>query len=266
MGVEGAALLRHLLDGSDEFVKRRVAAVRERVAELETQSAGMAVPELDVDDGYAAWAPSYDALSNALIRAEEPLVAAAVDGLTPGRALDAACGTGRHTAALMALGHEALGIDRSRAMLAIAREKVPHARFELGELTDLPVEDGSFDLVVCALALTHLVDPAPAIAELARAVRFGGRVVLSDAHPTFVLIQGQALFPYEGGLAYVRNHVHLHGTYLAAFAAAGLAVHRCAEAPMEADFGDGLLAGATEAATALWGDLPAALVWTLERL
>ena len=151
-------------------------------------------------------------------------------------------------------------------MLAVAREKVPAARFELGELTGLPTEDKSFDLAVCALALTHLADPAPAIGELARSVRPGGRVVISDAHPTLVLIQGQGLFPHRGGFAFVRNHVHLHGAYLAAFAAAGLAVESCDEVPMAGDYRAGLFAGAAEAAASIWDDLPAALVWTLERL
>jgi ubiquinone/menaquinone biosynthesis C-methylase UbiE len=265
LGLEGMALLRHILDGPDEFVTKRVAAMRERLAELDREPPAADVPELDVDAGYEAWAPSYDTMTNDLIDAEEPLVAAAIGGLGAGRALDAACGTGRHAASLVSLGHETLGVDRSQAMLAVARGKVPEARFELGELTGLPTEDESFDVAVCALALTHLADPAPAIAELARSVRPGGRVVISDAHPVLVLVQGQALFPRPGGLAFVRNHVHLHGTYLAAFAAAGLAVQSCDEVTMAADYSKGLLAGAAEAAAAIWDELPAALVWTLER-
>lgn len=52
-----------------------------------------------------------------------------------------------------------------------------------------------------------------AIAELARVLRPGGRIVLSDAHPALVLLQGQALFSRENGLAFVRNHPHLHSRY-----------------------------------------------------
>ena len=51
-------------------------------------------------------------------------------------------------------------------MLERARERVPAAEFRLGLLTELPVETGRFDLAVCSLALTHLQDPAPAIASL----------------------------------------------------------------------------------------------------
>jgi hypothetical protein len=81
----------------------------------------------------------------------------------------------------------------------------------------------------------------------------------------FVLILGQGLFPHAGGLAYVRNHVHLHGTYLRAFANAGLTVRDCAEPPIESGWDEGMFAGAAEAAQTLWHDIPAALVWTLER-
>lgn len=263
LGMEGAALLRNLLDGEQDFIDRRVAAMRKLVDAVEGDVPRIEVPELDVDAGYEAWAPIYDEMPNALIEAEEPLVDEALDGLEPGRALDAACGTGRHTARLMKLGHETVGVDRSEAMLAVARERAPGAELRTGDLTDLPVEGASMDVAVCALALTHLPDPSGAIAELARVVRPGGTIVLSDAHPAFVLLLGQALFPSGDGFAFVRNHVHLHGTYLAAFADRGLEAVSCREATIEDDFTQGLLSGAAEAAAAVFDGLPAALVWTL---
>jgi len=267
LGTEGTALFRHLIDGDDEFIRRRVEGIRRLAAELDSTrlSAGLEVPELDVEQGYAAWAPIYDAMPNALIRAEEPLVQAATADLPVGRALDAACGTGRHTAWLAAAGHATTGIDASEAMLEVARERAPGADLNVGDLTDLPVEDGAFDFAICALALTHLQDPTAAISEIARAVRPGGRIVLTDAHPTFVLIQGQALFPTGGGLAFVRNHAHLHSTYLRAFRAAGLSVLECLEAPMEDDFTTGMFAEVAEAAEALWRDIPVTVVWSLRK-
>ena len=266
IGCEGAALFRHLLDCTDEFAEARVDAMRRLLAEFDGDLLSMRVevPELDVADGYAAWASTYDAMENSLIQAEAPLVAAATRDLPIGRALDAACGTGRHAEWLAAAGHATTGIDATEAMLAIARQRVPAADFEIGDLTQLPVDDGAFDFAICALALAHLEDPAPAIREIARAVRPGGRIVLTDAHPTFVFIQGQALFPTPDGFAFVRNYPHLHGTYLAAFRAAGLEVRECLEAPMETQF-KGLLAAVAEAAAALWSGVPAALVWSLEK-
>lgn len=267
LGVEGAALLRCVIGGDQQLVAVRIRAIKALVEQMESDAFAQRaeVPELDVGAGYEAWAPIYDEMPNSLIRAEEPLVEAAMDDVRPGQAIDAACGTGRHTALLLLRGHQVLGVDRSGPMLSRARSKNPGAEFRLGELSSLPVSSESMDVVTCGLALTHLADPAPAIAELARVARPGGRVIISDAHPTYVLIQGQALFPHQGAFAYIRNHVHLHSTYLSAFAAAGLEVIDCAEAPMDADFTRGIMSGAAEAAAALWRDIPIALVWTLER-
>jgi ubiquinone/menaquinone biosynthesis C-methylase UbiE len=144
--------------------------------------------------------------------------------------LDAACGTGRHAARLAELGHEVTGVDGSPEMLDAARARVPEAHFLEGDLRDLPVDDGEMDLAVCALALGHIEELVPPVAELARAVRPGGRVVLSDLHPGMSAGGGQALFEAaDGSLAFVREHVHLHSDYLDAFVAAGLDVTRCVE-------------------------------------
>ena len=265
LGTEGAALFRHLLDGDDDFVGERMKALRGLVAQLDDPqlSTSMPVPELDVDAGYTAWSEVYDVMSNALIRAEEPLVQAATADLPPGRALDAACGTGRHAAWLAAAGHQTTGIDATEAMLEVARAKVPGADFRQGDFEALAFADNSFDFAICALALTHLADPTTAICELARVVRPGGQIVLTDAHPTFVLIQGQALFPAGRGLAFVRNYPHLHSTYLRAFKAAGLTVAECLESEMDGDFSGGLLEPVADAAAGLWRGIPVALVWSL---
>lgn len=264
---EGAALFRHVLEADDEFVQARLDNIATFLGKADDPmyAASMVVPELDIEEGYAAWSSVYDTIANTLIKAEEPVVHAAISSLPTGRALDAACGTGRHSAWLAAAGYDVVGVDRTEAMLSIAREKVPHGRFDIGDMEHLPFDDGEFDLAITALALTHLVDPTVAIAELARVVKPGGHIVVSDAHPTFVLIQGQAMFPTPTGMAYVRNHVHLHGTYLRAFRAAGLEVLDCQEPTVEPDFGRGLQAPVADALNALWRDIPVALVWTLRR-
>ena len=84
------------------------------------------------------------------------------------------CGSGRHAAYLASLGHRVIGIDATPDMLDLARAKAPTARFETADLAALPLPDGSVDLAVCALALTHCADLGPPISELARVVRPGG--------------------------------------------------------------------------------------------
>jgi len=54
----------------------------------------------------------------------------------------------------------------------------PHADLH-GSLDAIPVEDASFDVVLCIQVLEHVPDPAAAVRELRRVVRPGGRVLLS---------------------------------------------------------------------------------------
>ena len=205
-------------------------------------------------------------MKNALIRAEQPIVEQLTRDVPPGKVLDAACGTGRHAEHLAAKGHDVTGIDASPEMLALARSKVPSATFAEGDFCRLDFEDGSFDLVVCSLALTHVRDLATPIAEFARVVRSGGRVVLSDIHPMNVLILGQGFFSDEkGDFAFVRNYVHHISSYVDAITAAGLTIRGCVE-----PLGDTAAAGPAtqfvpEAAARAVNGLPFALVWDLEK-
>lgn len=272
LGTEGLALLRTWLVADDETLGRRI----DELARMASAPAAppmtirLDVPELDVAAGYARWATSYDAAANPLIRVEEPAVRALLDRMAPGRALDAACGTGRHTAYLVSRGHRVAGVDATPAMLEKARARVPSADLRLGDLARLPFEDGAFDLAVCALALSHLPDPDPAIAELARVLRPGGTLVVSDLHPTMLLLGGTGFFVDASGQAgNVRSFHHSHARYLAAFRRAGLAVVDCVEPTIAAEdlaaLSGGLVGFAEEAFRTAWVGMPNAIVWSLVR-
>ena len=270
IGIEGLALLRGAIAGSDEDAAARMAEVRDLVQGSEARLAeAVAFPERSVAEGYAAWSKTYDAPGNPLIQLEETVLLPLLASLPPGRALDAACGSGRVTAPLAAAGHDVLGVDMTAEMLALARARVPGARFAEGRLEDLPVEDGSFDLVVCCLALDHCASIERPIAELARAARPGGRVILTDIHPTMVHLGGQAAYTDEDGAwAFVRAHPHTHGDYLRAFASAGLAVGELLEPPPNQGWFEAQTTAWNEAPEAFrqaFAGIPAAIVWSLVR-
>jgi ubiquinone/menaquinone biosynthesis C-methylase UbiE len=269
VAVEGLALFRTLVEGGDETAEARIDEVRRIVGEDGTYGFGTDVPELDPRAGYARWSATYDRPGNPLISVEQPVVWALLDALPRGRALDAACGTGRHAAHLAERGHDVTGVDGSPEMLEIARTRDPNTRFLEGDLHALPVEDGEFDVAVCALALGHCADLRTPVAELTRAVRSGGSLVLSDLHPVMSVAGGQALFESgDGSLAFVREHVHLHGEYLDAFGASGLDIVRCVEprfGPAEAGMQGMAAQFIPEATQAAFAGLPGALIWQLER-
>jgi ubiquinone/menaquinone biosynthesis C-methylase UbiE len=100
-----------------------------------------------------------------------------------GRVLEVAIGTGRN------LEHYAsdltvTGIELSPAMLALAGERATGLGLDVdlreGDAAHLPVEDASFDTVVCALSLCTIPDPTRAIIEMKRALVPGGRLLLLD--------------------------------------------------------------------------------------
>ena len=268
VGVAGLAVYRTWLVGDPARAEARMRDL-ERLA-ADPPSMPLDAPAFDVVEGYGRWAASYDATPNPLIDAEQPLVHAMIDAAPPAVALDAACGTGRHARHLAARGHRVIGIDASPAMLEHARRALPDADLRIGDLASLPLAAASVDLVVCALALAHCHDPGPPLRELARVVRPGGRVIVSDFHPVMIALGGSAFFvAADGASGHVRSFCHWHGEYLAAFAAAGLDVLRCVEPRVRETHLPALSGGFLDLAPDAFRDallgLPLAIVWELVR-
>jgi ArsR family transcriptional regulator len=81
--------------------------------------------------------------------------------------------------------HRLVGVDRSAAMLDEAKAKLAAAGLaepdlREGAMESLPVETASVDVVTCNMALHHATEPAVALGEMRRALRAGGRLVLTD--------------------------------------------------------------------------------------
>jgi SAM-dependent methyltransferase len=91
------------------------------------------------------------------------------------RVLDVCCGAGYAAAGAAQRGAEAVGVDFSPAQVAMARNRNPALRFEVGDGCDLPFADGSFDAVVNAIGVPHLPDPDLGLREALRVLRRGGR-------------------------------------------------------------------------------------------
>ena len=124
--LEGIALLRGFSGTYDrDFTLARLREVQALLNSVEERGEGVEARPITTRDGYALWADSYDEPGNQVIDLEQPVVREILDGLPAGVALDAACGTGRHTAYLASAGHRVIGVDTSPEMLAVARKRVP---------------------------------------------------------------------------------------------------------------------------------------------
>lgn len=102
------------------------------------------------------------------------------------RVLDAGCGSGPLSAALLAKGAVVTGFDSSPAMVELARQRLGEgAALHVADLSQpLPFVDGAFDDVVVSLVLHYLRDWTAPLAELRRVLKAGGRLMLSVNHPT----------------------------------------------------------------------------------
>jgi ubiquinone/menaquinone biosynthesis C-methylase UbiE/DNA-binding transcriptional ArsR family regulator len=105
-----------------------------------------------------------------------------------GTLVDLGTGTGRVLEILAPLAQQAIGIDASREMLAIARANLEQAQLRnaqvrLSDVQQVSLPDGSADLVTIHQVLHYLDDPARALMETARILKIGGRLLVVDFAP-----------------------------------------------------------------------------------
>ncbi len=99
---------------------------------------------------------------------------------------DLGCGTGQVAASLAPFVGQVLAVDASAPMLTAARKRLaPFRNVEIrrGELEALPLDDASLDAAVLSLALHLAPEPARVLAEAARVLRPGGRLLIVDMMP-----------------------------------------------------------------------------------
>jgi len=116
---------------------------------------------------------------------ERPAMLALAGDVAGRRILDAGCGSGPLLAALLDRGAIATGIDKSAGMLEQARRRLgADADLQVAELgSALPFPDDTFEDVTASLVLHYLQDWGPALAELRRVLKPGGRLIVSVNHP-----------------------------------------------------------------------------------
>lgn len=155
-----------------------------------------------------------------------------------GLTFDVGCGEGRLTRLLDAAGYEVVGVDRSPALIELARRAHPRGRYHVGSIDALPADDGAAELVLCVNVLPHVVDLRLAAQELARVLPEGGVLVAGHRHPVAVAgahdaetgeLRVQGYFARKAhavplGTGHVFHHHRTIEEYLRTFTGAGFAL------------------------------------------
>jgi len=96
---------------------------------------------------------------------------------------DLGCGTGQIVAAVAPFVKHVIGVDESAKMVKAGRNRLADAKnitFKRGDLHALPLEDGELDAAILSLVLHHLPDYLAAVAEAARVLKPGGKLLIVD--------------------------------------------------------------------------------------
>ncbi|MBO1326398.1 metalloregulator ArsR/SmtB family transcription factor [Acetobacter sp. TBRC 12305] len=161
--------------------------VPERVADHARLAAVRSVRAMEAEDWFETHATQWDALRSLHVP-EADVEADILRLLAPwptGRLLDIGTGTGRMIELLGGQAENAIGVDRSPSMLRLARSKLdenPAIRVEWrqGDLYALPLPAQTVDTAIMHQVLHYAQHPAAAIAEAARVLAPGGRLLVVD--------------------------------------------------------------------------------------
>jgi ArsR family transcriptional regulator len=172
-----------LLDSWSELDGAWIAADKARLAAVQADRAAAA------ERYFAGHAADWDELRS--LHVAESEVEAAVSralGEQPvGELIDIGTGTGRMLELFGRAARRALGVDRSPEMLRLARVKLAQAGIQSelrqGDMYALPVASGSADTVILHQVLHYAQQPAAAVAEAARLLAPGGRLLVVDFAP-----------------------------------------------------------------------------------
>jgi ArsR family transcriptional regulator len=178
---------RELLDAALSLIGPDDATLRRDAGRL----AGVAAERASEAASYFADNAHHWDQIRSLYIAEAAVEAAILEAAGEGpfqRLVDLGTGTGRMLTLLGPRARSAVGLDLSRQMLNIARTNVAEAGLAVcelrhGDILDVGLADGEADLVVAHQVLHYLGDPAAAVAEAARLVAPGGRLLIVDFAP-----------------------------------------------------------------------------------
>lgn len=136
----------------------------------------------DLSRAYASWRSSL--LGRITDSLEQALIFELIGSVAGRRTLDVGCGDGLLVAELGRRGAQATGVDVSEQMISAARrhaeQRGEEVSFHMASADALPFAPASFDVVIAVTVLCFAEDAAPAVREMARVLKPGGRLIIGE--------------------------------------------------------------------------------------
>src|SRR4249919_578702 len=174
-------------DDLDPAARRLWLLVREQVGASPTAAqdqrrlqAALAERRTKSQEFFTSSAGQWDRVRDELFGDRFHLAALAAFAQSDWTVGDLGCGTGQFSAALAPFVSRIVAVDASAAMLQTARRRLrelTNVDLRRGELEALPVDDARLDAATLMLVLHHLPEPEKALAEAARVLKPGGRLL-----------------------------------------------------------------------------------------
>lgn len=117
---------------------------------------------------------------------EKPMMRSMIPNLNEKKVLMLGCGTGEESVLLEGFGalpKNIIGIDLSNNSIKIAKETYPNIEFVVGDMNNLPFDNGSFDFVYSSLAVHYSATPEKIYKEVYRVLKENGLFLFSIGHP-----------------------------------------------------------------------------------
>lgn len=196
---------------------------------------------MTIQDAYTEWSATYDSDRNLTRDLDQRVARQELKRFRCKSILELGCGTGKNTPMLASIGEHVHAVDFSAGMIEIARAKVtaPNVTFETADITKRwPVDDQSFELIVCNLVLEHIEDLNFIFAEASRVLVEGGRCFICELHPFRQYLGTQARFQRADDTKHIAAFTHHVTDFTNAALANGLMLKEMKEWWHEEDEGN----------------------------
>jgi ubiquinone/menaquinone biosynthesis C-methylase UbiE len=181
-------------------------------------------------EGYRLWSRTWETDPSAIVALESRFLAPWISELRGKVLIDLSCGAGRWLTHARRQGAAVFGADICREMLTQASQKAGlPGRLAMADTRAAPFADRCADVAICALSLGHISPIEPAVAELARIVRPGGTLVISDFHPQAIVRGWRRTFRSNGELFEIESHPYSKDRLLECASADGLVLQEMLE-------------------------------------